>query len=323
MADRSSLPPIDNSMGAILIGVLVSGALWGIGVAQLYYYLSEYGDATRIQAMVVASFVLDTMHQILLSHAVYTYLITWYRDPSNLEKVVWSLVAQIMFSAINALLVQCFFTWRVWILGGKRVVYIVPLVSLTAASFAVNVAYFSRATFIHWSFTNIDKLKPLSLSINIVGVASDVAIAIGLVLLLRRSKSGFSSSNRVVHRLMILFMTTGLGTSICALFSLITISIWPDKLIFIAFYVPLSQLYTNSLLATLNARKTLQSALPSELAMRAYPFDSAIASPNGAQHVAIHVTSDIVVDHAPSTPSTQRAGNLYELSVFDRKDDLP
>lgn len=47
-------------------------------------------------------------------------------------------------------------------------------------------------------------------------------------------------------------------TSICAVASLISILIWGQTLIYVAFYFSLGRLYSNSVLATLNARNGIR-----------------------------------------------------------------
>ncbi|KAE9392051.1 hypothetical protein BT96DRAFT_924959 [Gymnopus androsaceus JB14] len=54
-------------------------------------------------------------------------------------------------------------------------------------------------------------------------------------------------------------LATGLLTTVCAICSLVSISVWPNTFVYIGFYVVLARLYVNSFLATLNAREKLRA----------------------------------------------------------------
>jgi len=53
-------------------------------------------------------------------------------------------------------------------------------------------------------------------------------------------------------------VNTGVLTSCCAVASLISLVLSPDSLIYAAFYFCIGRFYTNSFLATLNARQSLK-----------------------------------------------------------------
>ena len=62
-----------------------------------------------------------------------------------------------------------------------------------------------------------------SRAINALAAVSDVAIAVILIFLLQRSRTGFRRSDSVINRLILFSLNTGLLTSIDALLSLITV----------------------------------------------------------------------------------------------------
>ncbi|KAK7448085.1 hypothetical protein VKT23_013842 [Stygiomarasmius scandens] len=114
----------------------------------------------------------------------------------------------------------------------------------------------SRGTYVRIA----SELNVLSRLINAFGAAGDVAITVALIWLLGKSKSGIQRTNTVINKLITFILTTGLATSIDAILSLISISVWPDTFIYITFYCVIARLYSNSLMATLNARQKLKSA---------------------------------------------------------------
>ncbi|KAG6835281.1 hypothetical protein H0H93_003168 [Arthromyces matolae] len=92
----------------------------------------------------------------------------------------------------------------------------------------------------------------------VVAVAGDVVIAGALCFFLHRSRTGFKKSNTMITKLILFAVSAGVLTSICCIACLIAILVWPSTLIYVGFYFLLGKLYTNSLLATLNARQYIR-----------------------------------------------------------------
>jgi len=99
------------------------------------------------------------------------------------------------------------------------------------------------------------------MSINILAAAGDVLIAIVLCSMLQKSRTGFKKSDTMINKLIIFTMNTGLLTSFCAVASLISILAAPNTFIYIAFFFNIGRLYSNTLMATLNARQSIRNAV--------------------------------------------------------------
>ncbi|KAJ3999395.1 hypothetical protein F5050DRAFT_967686 [Lentinula boryana] len=263
--------PLHSTMGALLIGVLISGALWGISTIQTYLYFSTFHhqDTLRLKLLVVFISVLDTAHQIMLSHSIYMYLVSGFGNVEYLGVVTWSMITMVLLSALIAVTIQLFMCWRIWILSKKNIYWIVPIAAIVLASFAITIVYFEKC----WSlrtWSKLESLSKISRAVNGLNFGGDIAISFAMVYLLRNSKPGIESTDALINRLMGFCLKTGLLTTICAILSLISISTWPNTFIYITFYCVLARLYTNSFLATLNAREQLRkfsrpagSSLPS------------------------------------------------------------
>jgi len=101
-------------------------------------------------------------------------------------------------------------------------------------------------------------LAPEVTSLFSIGAASDVLIALLLCFYLRRGNSGFDKTNSIISHLVRYTVTTGLATSMLAVACLVAYFVRPNTFIFIALHFSLGRMYTNSLLATLNSRRTLR-----------------------------------------------------------------
>ncbi|OJT08982.1 hypothetical protein TRAPUB_116 [Trametes pubescens] len=184
-----------------------------------------------------------------------------------------TMIPEVFFQAFTGLFVQSFYAVRVWKLSGRRLYLVIPVVAFIAAEFCtylqmtslnsfnlLDVAYISCGYGIRYpgTFLDLGKIKVLSISINGFAAAGDVVIAAILCTILQVSKTGFSKSNLLVNRLIVFSVNTGLLTSVCACMSLITILALPDTFVYICFFFLIGRLYSNSLMATLNARKSLR-----------------------------------------------------------------
>ncbi|KAE9394599.1 hypothetical protein BT96DRAFT_185124 [Gymnopus androsaceus JB14] len=185
------IPALDDTMGALLVGILFSSALWGISAAQTYIYFDTFynQDTPRLKLLVVFVFGLDTAHQIMLCHLIYVYLVSNFGNPNYLALVVWSILVMVILSAIIAATIQLFMCWRIWILSNKSVFWIIPLVWVVLASFVITVVYFVRS----WSlrtWVELADLSKISRAVNGLNFGGDIVITFAMVYLLGTSKSG-------------------------------------------------------------------------------------------------------------------------------------
>ncbi|EIW61832.1 uncharacterized protein TRAVEDRAFT_35274 [Trametes versicolor FP-101664 SS1] len=234
---------LDATMGPLLIGVIL---------AAMYYYFTRYSrDPWSIKFLVIAVWTTDSIHQALISHTVYWYLITEYGNPTALTLLSKTIIVEVFFNAFTGLFVQSFFAARIWKLSGNKLYLVIPVAMLIAGEFG---------TLQMETFVDLVQIKGLSISINAFAAAGDVTIAAILCTILHYSRTGFSKSNTLINRLMVFAVNTGLLTSVCACLSLITIVALPNTFVYITFFFLVGRMYSNSLMATLNARKSLRDA---------------------------------------------------------------
>ncbi|RPD72009.1 hypothetical protein L226DRAFT_615032 [Lentinus tigrinus ALCF2SS1-7] len=268
----------EDTMGWLLVGVLLSAALWGVSLTQMYSYYIQYpADDLYLKSLVASVSVMETMHQGTISYTIYSYLVTDYANQDALNFISKALVVMVILEAITALIVQSFFAMRIYRLSSKRFV-VLPVVGLIVTEFGVSLAYSAKAYDLsvpheisvlmgtshrstYKTFPELNKIKGLSLAMNASAALTDVTIAIILCTILQCSKTGNVKSNRLVNKLIAYTVNTGLLTSTCACVSLITYLALPGSFVYICFFLLMGRLYSNSLLATLNARERLREDL--------------------------------------------------------------
>ncbi|KAF4592722.1 hypothetical protein EYR38_008422 [Pleurotus pulmonarius] len=335
--------PIDNTFGAAFVGVIVAAVLHGVSCAQAWYYFTHQNDKWFVKTLVSLVILFDTIHQILISHTVYTYLVTNYNNPDQLQLLVWSVLVEVLFNvrifSLAGFQKTDFVAGIYRILSSKfpsteglaaeRSEHLVdgasgkwaPLYSVSAANviqaflvlsefgcvlaFAALSCVLLISNFIHYSslqsishslrfttYMELATLKELSITVNALGAAGDVVIAFSLCVLLHRSRTGFQRSDSMINKLIIFAVNTGVLT-----------------------------IYSNSLLATLNARKMIRAASGgvqstsdhNNISFREIPATKSLKSiarlhkrPTQTNiSIMIDTTKEFATDVEPSTQSRQ------------------
>jgi len=248
-----SNPAVGKTAGAFFLGVILATALWGAGCVQLYHYFSRYNDDWAIKNLVIVVAVLVTAHQGLIINTSYTYLVTEFGNFAYLSAIVKGHNASMLLCGFVCCMVQCFMLHRVWKLSHGNIPVVFGLGTLVLAQISLVLAYFALAAPFN-RFPDLSKYEWLSRTTNIVEATCDMSIALVLIYLLWRSRTGFHRSETLIKRLIILTISTGLATSLCALMTLIMSLVYPDTTTYLAFFICNSPLYMSALLATLNLR---------------------------------------------------------------------
>ncbi|KAJ8086184.1 hypothetical protein PM082_005007 [Marasmius tenuissimus] len=106
---------VHNTMGAAYIGVICAACLYGVSCVQTWFYFTRYSeDPWYIKFLVFVVWIFDSIHQALVSHTVYFYVITNFANYAAQANLVWSILLEVLFNGLIGLLVQSFLTIRVW-----------------------------------------------------------------------------------------------------------------------------------------------------------------------------------------------------------------
>ncbi|KAJ7348455.1 hypothetical protein DFH08DRAFT_866007 [Mycena albidolilacea] len=251
--------PLDNTMGALYLGVVGSAILYGISLLQTVLYFTRYRrDPVYLKALVFVTLILETLHMILIMHAVYYYLITNYYKTSELQVVVWSVAIEAVPTGLTAALVQSFYAFRVYRISAKDVRLTGVILLLVGATSACGTAWVILALSKYPSYDRLRTISPLAISINALSTSADVVITATLCYMLHKSRAQSLADESFLSRLILFTINTGLMTSLCAVAALISIVFSPNTLIYASFYFCVGRLYTNALLASLNARSVIR-----------------------------------------------------------------
>jgi hypothetical protein len=246
--------------GPLLLGYLFSYGLQGILIVQIYIYYTNFpNDRAWLKALVWMLFVVECLGTIFGTHAAWKALGAGWGDLEALHKPVWSFTAFPPICGFVAFSVHSFFCWRIWVLGRQLVIpCLVVAVSLTQC---VSAFYTGVKFAIIGDFQRI-KLLTSYIIIWLGGSAiCDSIIAITMVTFLFRARnSAFQDTNTVLNRLITLTVETGMATALATLVEIILLVASSHNNLHFLVCIMLAKLYSNTLLATLNARIVLRAA---------------------------------------------------------------
>ncbi|TCD70890.1 hypothetical protein EIP91_001198 [Steccherinum ochraceum] len=244
--------PAAQTYGPIFIGVVFNIVLYGIMITQTFLYYTVYKrDRLWMKLFVAVLFVCDTLNSVFDLAFLYIPLVTKYGDVHELTYATWVFATDPAMTAIIALLVQMFFAWRVYVLTNS----VTAVTFIVACSIGQWCGGMGTAIAVGMvpEFTHFQSFKAIVIVWLTCSAVADTAITIALVWHLRRHKTGFSPTDDAVNRIIRLTVQTGLVTALCAIVDLILFLASPSGLHLI-FNLPLSKLYTNSLMSSLNSR---------------------------------------------------------------------
>ncbi|KAI9069855.1 hypothetical protein FKP32DRAFT_1586575 [Trametes sanguinea] len=203
---------LNHTFGALLVGTYFGLMLYGFMVHQSYTYFSDYPKDVKVNKIfVIVLLVLETAHSTAALHFCYTYLVGDYLNLEALIYGLWSIDAYPMLSGLCIITSQCFFARRVYLFSDKyRVLVIVAILSSAAAlgfSTAGAVRAFMRPC------NNFDAaVNDTWLEACAFGLASfsDTLTTSILIINLKRSRTGIKQTDRMLDRIILYSMNTGL-----------------------------------------------------------------------------------------------------------------
>ncbi|KAF9008011.1 hypothetical protein BDQ17DRAFT_1350411 [Cyathus striatus] len=253
---------IKPTFGYIFIGLLASAVFYGVTIMQTISYFRMYeNDIMFLRILVSVLWVLDTTSLIMVSHGVYTWVITNYANPLGLNIVVWTILAEPLCTATIACTVHIFMAYRIRTLNIALqplaiVIAIIAFLPLALAITAVIVGFTTGGSF---AVINT-KLHWLTIASNVSTATLDITIAAVLCIQLHmyKQQQTFEKTNKMIMLVNIYLITSSLLTSLITTSGLITFFAAPTTLVYEGLNVITSKAYTNMFLAQLNARESIR-----------------------------------------------------------------
>ncbi|KAI0368670.1 hypothetical protein BV20DRAFT_453271 [Pilatotrama ljubarskyi] len=247
----------DVTIGMTLIGLAVTASLFGVSTAQMVWYYKHYPRDRRFLKMLVALvWTFDAFHLVLYLATMWIYLVLKQVEALGPTLLPWESNVQLLCNACAIVTIQAFYAYRIWTLSQSR--YLAALlVTFVLGDFGLAFALFIKSIMTD-NVQDYIGLSHLDIALSSITAFTDVLLSGTLVVLLAMSRTGSAGANRLINKLVLYTINTGLLTSFCAVLSLIAVAILPTTSIYVMFYYIGARLYSVSLLATLNARESLR-----------------------------------------------------------------
>ncbi|THU79493.1 hypothetical protein K435DRAFT_845436 [Dendrothele bispora CBS 962.96] len=276
-------------LGALEIGVMISGILFGIVTTQVYIYHKNFpNDALWLKiGLVDTIWLLEFAHTGCVLHALYHYTVTHYGDPGAIITAPVTLGYAALIHGIVTFMVQGFFTYRITRLTQKP--YIIPILSTVLMLIhIVAMTIMSVKTIQKWEWLVIMTLA--------LRVSADILVSGALVWYLWIQKeNAYKPTLKIVDKLIKWAVETGVITRQHAWYC------HSDKFIWLAWMSIFPKVFSNTLLANINSRAHLRDLRDSEIIVGSRSAHSAARTQTDTERscgITITVTtrSDVEMD---------------------------
>ncbi|KAJ3900428.1 hypothetical protein F5879DRAFT_420808 [Lentinula edodes] len=255
---------LNSTLGVLEIGILISGVLFGVVTTQVYVYHKNFPkDSLWLQlGLVDGMWLIELGHTMCIFHAIYFYTVANYGDPKALLVAPVTLGIAVVLHGITTILVQAYFTYRIFRFSKKP--YLIPIFSTflmfaqllavtTLSAEAIKVAQISLGLY-------LEKWEWLLLTTLWLRVAADLTISSSLVFFLYRQRdNAYKSTVLVVDRLIRWTIETGVVTSMLGIILVISYLTAKENFAWLALFMVLPKVFSNTLLANMNSRASLRT----------------------------------------------------------------
>ncbi|KAF8157311.1 hypothetical protein K438DRAFT_1861700 [Mycena galopus ATCC 62051] len=244
----------------IYLAVVGNCMLFGLSCLQAFKYSINHpkNESNIVKLLVVFLLGLNTAHVILVVMSLWETLNTW---PVGLVYLSMPLLWADLITAFVAFASQLFFTSRIWkFLGARWLAGLILAIFVTSSLYQLG-AYIAFTTICAKSGLNAIMYANEKLVLSIWGMAAaqDILISLILITLIYQHGTGtFSRTAQLLHRLTIFAINTGLWTSLCAIFVIITMVAFPNNFAWVGLYLMICPLYCNTVFANLNGRSYIR-----------------------------------------------------------------
>ncbi|KAI0341066.1 hypothetical protein BDW22DRAFT_1430236 [Trametopsis cervina] len=254
---------VEDLMGPLVISVFFCILLYGIFVAQLFYYWTTYdNDIIPIKLWVFVLGLLETAHTAMCMHFIYHYFVSHYGQAEVLNEIAWSVGASIIVEVLIVGLTQSFYVYRIWSLSQKKHIVIAVLGSLVVMRVGVSM-YAATLTLRYGTWAALQSSQLFLITANIGWVLcglADLMTTTTLIYYLYRGRTvALVRTRNIIRKLVHYSITTGAITVVTSMVVLITFNAKKHSLVFGGLLEVLTKLYANSVVAMLNARRSVGS----------------------------------------------------------------
>ncbi|KAF8141457.1 hypothetical protein EV363DRAFT_17654 [Boletus edulis] len=249
--------PVSLVWGPELIGYTISGFLYGATLGQsICYTLWFPNDSWLTKAFVFMVFLIDTVHMLGSTQAIWDLLVACHQNHSWIcrHMLPWGGHTLVWLNTIITFAVQSFYCHRIWTISGKNKVVTFVISAMTILGLAFGI----------WDDTDVTRVgtldhlfaSPLILPCASLATLCDIFITLSVFRYMW--KSGFRRQRSIIQDLALVSINTGVFTCTIAAIVGIMYLVQGSKYLLGVVGMVFARCYVNSMLAVLNARKTIR-----------------------------------------------------------------
>ncbi|KAF5383041.1 hypothetical protein D9615_004797 [Tricholomella constricta] len=260
----SGMAGVQPLYGPMLIGVFFNMILYGVLIVQMFSYYQTYGskDAIRTKSLVLYLFLVETINTGLNMVMMYEPLIIRHGTEDATKFFPLMLTSEpIMIVAISTP-IQIFFARRIWKFSGS--LWIPGAICMLAMCSLAGGIWTAVKTKNLRLFVMKPRLHTPALVWFVTAAAADILITFSLALILYKRKTGHSTTDALIGRIIAFTLQTGFLTALLAISDVIFFLALPRVTINFIWDLILTKIYANSLLSTLNARAEWNNQLEAQ-----------------------------------------------------------
>ncbi|KAJ7052924.1 hypothetical protein C8F01DRAFT_562333 [Mycena amicta] len=252
-------PDVTALFGPLLIGALLNTLLYGIMVVQAYLYFTRYtSDRTWFKYLVGYLVLVETVNLVCDVGLIYEPLIIRYARPEALITSPILLRPDAVLTVLISTPTQLFVAWRLHVITRSYFLSLtIALLAIVALGGGIST---SAIVSLHPDFASFPTFKPEVITWLVASSACDVVLTASLVFSLWKRKTNMAGTDSYLNKIIRLTVQTGLITAAAACLDMLFYVLIPNTTYNFILDFPLSKLYTNSLISTLNARPWRESA---------------------------------------------------------------
>jgi len=255
---ETSIHEMDSTFGVLFIGYIVAMVMYGLTFFQTYVYFSRYTkDHLSIKILVAGVCATDTATTILISQALYYYLVTLFPFPTQLTVATNTFCAENGLGVFAIFVVQLFYACRVWQASNKSY----PLASLISVTSMIAFAFGITMTvhmFGNRVFTNLAQPHMKAAAATSQGIAflADVLIVVSFSYYMNSKRNpDLRALNGWFDKVVTWGISRGVLFTVVQLAYFVVFITMPSKTYWMPFHHVISKLYINCLLTHLNSRE--------------------------------------------------------------------
>ncbi|KAK0196185.1 hypothetical protein F5146DRAFT_1118690 [Armillaria mellea] len=247
--------PIAITHGPALVGIFLACILYGIMLLQCFGFWTHFSkDRMWLKCYVGLLLLVDTLSTIFAMWWIYNLLVNNFANLNAFANADWLLAADPALVGITGTCCQLFFAWRIKVLTGKW--WLTSIV--TVLSIISGLAAIGSGIAVSWvvKLAEFDKFQSVGCLWLATTAAVDILITAIMTMNLNQRRTGFRATDKLLNKIVRATVANGLLTTV---FAIVELSLYvgkPQTGLHIGFSFVLPKLYCNSVLSSLNARKS-------------------------------------------------------------------